>query len=221
MKRLRRIIFNIPFVFSLLLCVATAALWARGYWKAYWLAGYSSHWTGPINVHRSGVQIYSEHGHLLLLSGIYDETISTTSTKILREVHLGHPEGRSFYVGPTQMTPIIDPRQRAKAQIDFHGIYLHARWGPYSTPFAIGTTFSGKGKALEIGIPGWLLILLTAILPALRLGTWLRRRARVAKHLCPVCSYDLRATPDRCPECGAPASFGSNIQSAPVNQGAE
>jgi len=53
-----------------------------------------------------------------------------------------------------------------------------------------------------IGFPHFLAIAGTAVLPAL----WIRSRVRhsVSKGTiaCPTCGYDLRATPDRCPECG-------------------
>jgi hypothetical protein len=55
--------------------------------------------------------------------------------------------------------------------------------------------------ALEI--PLWVLTLPTALFPP-ALSYLRRRRKRHRRGLCPNCSYDLRASPDRCPECGTP-----------------
>jgi len=52
-------------------------------------------------------------------------------------------------------------------------------------------------------VPGWFILLTSAILPILCVICRLRRRLRLRAGLCPRCGYDLRATPDRCPECGA------------------
>jgi hypothetical protein len=53
--------------------------------------------------------------------------------------------------------------------------------------------------------PAWLLVLITAIVPAW--WAYSRRRNQAARArergLCPSCGYDLRASPERCPECGA------------------
>jgi hypothetical protein len=54
----------------------------------------------------------------------------------------------------------------------------------------------------DICLPHWFLALLFAVLPAVRLRAFLRARRRYAGGLCPACGYDLRATPERCPECG-------------------
>ena len=52
--------------------------------------------------------------------------------------------------------------------------------------------------AQDITVPFWMLVLLFGIYPAIRLIRHRRRRFG----LCPTCGYDLRATPQRCPECG-------------------
>jgi hypothetical protein len=51
-------------------------------------------------------------------------------------------------------------------------------------------------------IPIWLPLILLAILPGGRLFTWRRRCCREQEGCCLICGYDLRASPDRCPECG-------------------
>jgi hypothetical protein len=66
-------------------------------------------------------------------------------------------------------------------------VYLHFRRPPFPAQFAF------------ISIPWWILIATTAVLPII----WLKRRcAPRIPGLCPACGYDLRATPERCPECG-------------------
>jgi hypothetical protein len=54
-----------------------------------------------------------------------------------------------------------------------------------------------------IVIDYWLLIILASMPPILRLGIpMVRRTRRKRRGLCLTCGYDLRATPNRCPECG-------------------
>jgi hypothetical protein len=54
--------------------------------------------------------------------------------------------------------------------------------------------------------PPWLIVTLRL---SLAFGEWEKRklaRWRLSRGLCPACGYDLRATPDRCPECGTVAA---------------
>jgi hypothetical protein len=54
-------------------------------------------------------------------------------------------------------------------------------------------------------IPYWKLVLLTLIPPAIWVRSAWIARGRARRGLCDHCGYDLRATRDRCPECGTPA----------------
>jgi hypothetical protein len=65
---------------------------------------------------------------------------------------------------------------------------------------------------LEWHIFYWELVLLGTILPIYRLSFPIlyRRERRIADKRCVNCGYDLRATPERCPECGMITAGVSN-----------
>jgi hypothetical protein len=83
------------------------------------------------------------------------------------------------------------------------------------------TTLSSGGAGVQlmtaVSVPYWALALGTTLCGVLS-GWWLRnwqaRRRLERAGLCPACGYDLRASPDRCPECGARPAPASTTTAA-------
>jgi hypothetical protein len=84
-------------------------------------------------------------------------------------------------------------------------LWIWDRWQVHVESFAYG---SRVGTLADT--PDWILAAALAQYPMLRIlsATLRRRRYRRLRQaaLCPNCGYDLRATPERCPECGTPVA---------------
>jgi hypothetical protein len=72
--------------------------------------------------------------------------------------------------------------------------------------FGVSTWHTSLHSMYSAVAPAWFLAIVSATLPsvwAMREYNRRREARRAGMGQCPRCGYDLRATPDRCPECGA------------------
>jgi hypothetical protein len=67
----------------------------------------------------------------------------------------------------------------------------------------INTIHNGDITRRRAVVPLWAVATALLVLPALRLASWRRRSRRARAGHCVTCGYDLRSSPDGCPECGA------------------
>jgi hypothetical protein len=74
-------------------------------------------------------------------------------------------------------------------------------WIGLHMPSFLGFRAMRGGRDTAIGVSFWLQWTATGM-GAFALFGKARRHLAISGH-CPQCGYDLRATPDRCPECGA------------------
>jgi hypothetical protein len=147
--------------------------------------------------------------------------------------------GNSFYLQLTRR-PRLPPDQRRSPEPRGWEVNLNERalysttlvsllpmlvWGHNSHGFGFlahtERVKSGAGEAhyFAVAAPLWFVAALFAVPPLIAIARRLVRRRRRRLGLCVRCGYDLRSSPDRCPECGlelAPlrsASCASSVES--------
>lgn len=88
----------------------------------------------------------------------------------------------------------------------------------YENNLSVNPTFRPRRPSVRLAerklrLPLWGLATITALLRAIRLWRYIRRGFPIG--CCRVCGYDLRATPERCPECGTETNGAESRDEVP------
>jgi len=88
--------------------------------------------------------------------------------------------------------------------VDLHDLGTRASFDLATFGFFIKITHYRSLRWWRVAVPDWFPAALFLLPPIV----WTKRRYRRERHFghCRQCGYDLRATPERCPECGTAAS---------------
>ena len=193
---MRRRLLNLLALFSLLLGVAVVALWMHSY-----RASSSLDYTAGRN----------EYGASTFPGGLhFSRSFHPQVQSYMRDgwSFQSHPYGPGR-LGSFNVT-------RVPEQIDWSHWGFGARHSEMSPdpgyPGAIVDRTPGRPLLFAVwtlSLPCWFLVLVTLVLPAAWVARAIRSHRRRTWYRCLSCGYDLRATPDKCPECGTPARESS------------
>ena len=185
---MRRRLLNLLTAISVLLCVAVCVLWVRSYWQSDCLFFWNT---------RGQWAAETSAGYL---------SFETSN------IH-GGDAGVCRLVTPSASVAFHRRVMRSQAVHSFAGFVYAVDVRPSS---AVGLTpeLESRGIRTPPGtltrrfwyLPMWAAFILTSAPAFLLLRPRLAVRRRRSRGLCPRCGYDLRATPDRCPECGNKAA---------------
>ena len=193
---MKRVLVNLLALLSLLLSLALLALWVRSYF---------------VSDHVRTFYVPHPHRHGVAYLASFNRGMARIARLDVRY------EGA--WRGPGDMSTFV---QRGPA---WYGTRPHhAR--PAAERFLIAFRYNDRSsptplpglteRVRTLSMPLWPGAALFGMLPALRGWRRLRRlraRRRSRRGLCARCGYDLRESPEQCPECGAVAAMAGKINS--------
>lgn len=190
-----RRLLNFLTVLSMLLWVAVCVVWVRGHWIADEV-GWSQWRLDSATDRQAGVSFISAGGGVLVR--MRWSRLAIADAAELDRVRRESPKHRQW-TWKRWPDPQYPAGSTAPTALNRFGIYLHldAQSGAW-----------GWQRDGYVAVPSWLLAGVCAAPPGCRaVRKWReRRRGLNDGSVCAACGYDLRATPDRCPECGAEAT---------------
>jgi hypothetical protein len=200
MRRAARYPFSVLSALSLLLCVAVCVLWVRG------CRGRGDYLGLQFDADESGrtvtYELHSFRGSVILSRAAHDPGPAPAGSPPgppgVRWVRFGQPLGY--------------PAESVVPLEQFAGGVRHvAGLGVQAIDVAGPVYPSGRERWRVRGVVvgHWFVALLAAALPSYAAARGARDARRSRLGLCPACGYDLRATPRRCPECGAGTGEGA------------
>jgi hypothetical protein len=197
MKRLGRYIIKALTVLSLVLCLGAAALWVRSYSRADDVG-----WVGKLKKAEVSSEGGSIHASLEAYPPSYPPGRNDSESGEWRPEPGGwHAEwglpslGRDWRWDFTDLLAQPSPRGTG-----WH--WRHLGFG-VAVFRAANPSVQRPNLIRTLVLPHWCLCVLFALAPLARLWAWNRGISRRRRGRCPACGYDTRATPHRCPECGA------------------
>jgi hypothetical protein len=185
------------------MCAALTALWIRSYWRLDTI-GLRVDWQSSKQCVFCMCGLNSNYGGVAIGSTTDKVPVShsDTATWTREQWYEYHPRGLEFGSEPAlpnYLFAMMNAPSTLSRKLGFELVGAHRMDGPMRD-----ISFDVH----RLLVPHWLLVGLFAVLPASRGTRWFRKRFRAAKGLCPVCGYNLHATPDRCPECGTATRSG-------------
>jgi hypothetical protein len=204
MKRARQWLLNSLTILSLVVFAATVAMWARStrryddidHVSATQSANQFNAWRFRFTsfhgaIFRSGFEIYFLHYSVNGSGFLYD---------MMHTLGRGNPNGFSNW--PTtseEMNRLIN---------QLNGTIWETRtalgWDASPMGYRYRPMYYQNTSAWDgwFDIPYWLPATLFLFVPGFRLIIYIRTRRQIPPGFCKNCGYDLRATPNQCPECG-------------------